>query len=202
MYITIGNIIGEKGIDLIYPIRSKEVAVVSMFSDNIQYWIRKPLKVMLLHEEVQLPEGVFMDRELNLFILTEVITLLDVNDNIMKMNKLRGVTEMVLSLNKLNNSDNLEDGKPSNALLTYHVTDSEGFTSFKPISPQYKKLKNGEFTSLNLRIIDQKGNRITVGPRMTMKKNDSYTLIFLPEFKMEHRKKVESRVFPEGNQRY
>ena len=43
MYITINGIIGEKRIDLSYPIRSsKEVAVISMLSDNIQYEIIKP----------------------------------------------------------------------------------------------------------------------------------------------------------------
>ena len=40
MYITINDVIGEKATDLSYPIQnfdsSKEVAVVSMFSDNIQ----------------------------------------------------------------------------------------------------------------------------------------------------------------------
>ena len=101
-----------------------------------------------MNEEVWLPEGVFMDRELNLYIRRNVITLLDIHDNIIKMNKLAGVTEMVISLNELNNSDNLEDEKPSNTLHTYHVTGSEEFT---PVSPQYKKLKNGEFTSLNLK---------------------------------------------------
>ena len=55
MYIMIDNIIGERTIDLDYWIQGKEVAVVNMFSDNIQYWIRKPLKVMLSNEEVQLP---------------------------------------------------------------------------------------------------------------------------------------------------
>ena len=41
MYITIKDVIGEKRIDLAYPIKnfdsSKEIAVITMFSDNIQY---------------------------------------------------------------------------------------------------------------------------------------------------------------------
>ena len=45
MYITINNVIGEKTIDLSYPIHSfntrKEIAVISMFSDNIQYKVVK-----------------------------------------------------------------------------------------------------------------------------------------------------------------
>ena len=40
MYITTNNIVGEKTIDLSYPIRSgKEVAVTSVLSDNVQYEI-------------------------------------------------------------------------------------------------------------------------------------------------------------------
>ena len=47
MYITINNVIGEKTIDLSYPIRSsKEVAVITMLSDNAQYKIIKPRKIM------------------------------------------------------------------------------------------------------------------------------------------------------------
>ena len=80
---------------------------------------------------------------------------------------MRGITEMILNLDELNNSDNLEDGRPSNSLLTYHVTSDEDFTSFKRHTPQFKKLKNEEFTSLTLRIMDQSGNVITDGPQVT-----------------------------------
>ena len=69
---------------------------------------------------------------------------------------------------KLDNSDNLEDGRPSNSLLTYHVTSNEDFTSFEPCTPQYKKLKNDTITSLSLKITDQNGNIITDGPRVTV----------------------------------
>ena len=50
----------------------------------------------------------------------------------------------------------------------HHVTSNEDFTSFEPRSPQYKKLKNREFTSLTLRITDQAGNGITDGPQVTV----------------------------------
>ena len=49
-----------------------------------------------------------------------------------KMNKLKGITEITLNLDELNNSDNLKDGRPSNELLTYHVTSNEDFTRFEP----------------------------------------------------------------------
>ena len=47
MYITINDVISEKRIDLSYPIRSgKEVVVVSMLNDNVQYQILEPRLVM------------------------------------------------------------------------------------------------------------------------------------------------------------
>ena len=47
MYITINDVIGEKRIDLSYPIHSnKEVAVIIMLSDNVQYEIAKLRAVM------------------------------------------------------------------------------------------------------------------------------------------------------------
>ena len=39
---------------------------------------------------------------------------------------------MIFNLNELDNTDNLEDGRPSNSLLTYHVTSNEDFTRFEP----------------------------------------------------------------------
>ena len=81
---------------------------------------------------------------------------------------MKGITEITLNLNELNNSINLKDGRPSNELLTYHMTDDKDFTGFKPQIPQYKKLKNGEFTSLNLRIADQHNNVITDGLQVTV----------------------------------
>ena len=87
---------------------------------------------------------------------------------VIKKNKLKGITEITLNLNELNNSDNLKDGRPSNELLTYHMTDDKDFTRFEPQTPQYRKLKNGEFTSLTLRITDQNNNIITDGPQVTV----------------------------------
>ena len=51
MYLTINGIKGEKTIDLSYPIQNfdsgKEVAVVRMLSDNIQYKMTKPFGLKL-----------------------------------------------------------------------------------------------------------------------------------------------------------
>ena len=87
---------------------------------------------------------------------------------VIQMNKLKGITEMIFNLDELDNTNNLEDGKPSNALLTYHVTADEDFTCFDPHITQHKKLRNGEFVSLTLRIMDQKNNIITDDLQVTV----------------------------------
>ena len=55
----------------------------------------------------------------------------EVDDQVLKKNKLKGITEMNFNLDELNNSDNLKDGRPSNELLTYHVTDDKDFYVFR-----------------------------------------------------------------------
>ena len=46
-----------------------------------------------------------------------------VDDQVIKKNELKGITVMILNLDELDNSDNFKDGRPSNELLTYHVTE-------------------------------------------------------------------------------
>ena len=116
-----------------------------------------------------IPSRTYAGREL-LSMLEGMVELNEflVDHQITKMSKLKGITEIALNLDELNNSDNLKDGRPSNELLTYHVTDDKDFTHFEPDIPQYKALKNGEFTSLTLRITDQNNNVITDGPQVTV----------------------------------
>ena len=172
MYITINNIKGESRIDLSYSIHSgKEIAVIRMLSDNVQYQILKVRSVMdpISDTKKMVPNGTYASREL-ISILEGIVELnqFETDDQVTKTNKLKGITEITLNLDELNNSDNLKDGRPSNELLTYHVNAHEDFTRFEPQTPQYKKLKNGEFTSLNLRITDQNNNVITDGPQVTV----------------------------------
>ena len=172
MYITINDIKGEKRIDLSYSIDSdEEIAVIIMLSDNIQYKILKLRSVMdpVSDRRKMILSGTYPSREL-LSILEGIIELnqFEVDDQVTKTNKLKGITEITLNLDELNNSNNLKDGRPSNSLLTYYVTSNEDFTSFEPQNNQHKKLKNGEFTSLNLRITDQNNNIITDGPQVTV----------------------------------
>ena len=91
-----------------------------------------------------IPSGTYAGREL-LSIVEGMVELnqFEVDDQIIKKSKLKGITEITLNLDELSNSDNLEDGHPSNALFTYHVTNDKAFTHFEPQTPQYRKLKNG-----------------------------------------------------------
>ena len=172
MYITINNKKGEKRIDLSCSIHSsKEITVIRMLSDNVQYEILKLHAVMdpISNTKKMIPSGTYAGRGL-LSMLEGIVELnqFEADDQVTKTNKLKGTTEITLNLDQLNNSDNLKDGRPSNKLLTYHVTDDKDFTRFEPQTPQYRKLKNGEFTSLTLRITDQNNNIITDGLQVTV----------------------------------
>ena len=172
MYITINNVKGEKRIDLSYSIHSdKETAVIRMLSDNIQYKVLKLRSAMdpISDTKKTIPSGTYASRQL-LSMLEGIIELnqFEADDQVTKVNKLKGITEITLNLDELNNSDNLKDRRPSNSLLTYYVTDDKDFKRFEPQNPQYKALKNGEFTSLTLRITDQNNNVITDGLQVTV----------------------------------
>ena len=117
MYITINDIKGEKMIDLSYPIRSgREITVIRMLSDNVQYQILKLHAVMdpISDTKKMIPSKTYAGREL-LSMLEGMIELNEflVDDQVTKMNKLKGITEITLDFNELDNSDNLKDGNPA-----------------------------------------------------------------------------------------
>ena len=77
MYITINDVIVEKTIDLSYPIHStawwgkarKEIAVVSMHSNNAQILLHRSIEVLLkIDKKIVLNKGVYTDKELNSLI--------------------------------------------------------------------------------------------------------------------------------------
>ena len=169
MYITINDIIGSKTINLSYPIKGKEIVVVSMFSNNVLYWLQGPIEVLLeMGKKIVLNKGVYTDKELNLLIGMDLKLRMEDREDVLRTSKLEKVTKMVISLNELNNSDNLEDGHPSNTLFTYYVTGPEYSMHFEPAMPQYKALENDTITSLNLAIMDQNNKVITDGPQITV----------------------------------
>ena len=154
MYIMINDVIGEKMIDLSDPnYPEKEITVVSMFSNNSQILFQKSMEVLLYTgKKIVLNKGIYMDRELDSLIGTELKSqMLDSCDDVLRTNKLKKITKVAISLNELDNSDNLEDGRPSNTLFTYYVTSSEDFMRFKPRNPRYMKLKYGKIVSLTLK---------------------------------------------------
>ena len=92
MYITINDVIGEKTIDLSYPIYpEKEIAVVSMFSNNSQILFQKSMEVLLYTGmKIVLNEGVYTDKELDSLIGTELKSqMLDSRDDVLRTNKLK-----------------------------------------------------------------------------------------------------------------
>ena len=140
MYITINDIIGEKRIDLAYPIQGKEVAVISMLTDNVQYLLKEPVKVLLkTGKNVELSKGVYTDKELDALIRFEKVGISHI-EYALRVNKLEHVTEMTINLDELDNTDNLKHGRPSDALFTYFVPAVKDFIHFEPHTPQYKKL--------------------------------------------------------------
>ena len=160
MYITINDIIGKKTINLSYPIKGKdalgtcsvEITVVSMLSNNVQYWLKGSIEVLLeMGKKVLLNKGVYMDKELNSLIGLKLKSqIMDSREDILRTNKLEKVMKLTISFNELDNSDNLEDGIPSNTLFMYYVTGPEYSTHFEPHIPQYKKLKSDMINSLSL----------------------------------------------------
>ena len=140
MYITVNDIIGEKRIGPAYPVQGKQITVVSMFSDNVQCWLKEPMKILLkMGEGIELSKGVYMDKEQNAIIRTDVKSGMDSCDYVSRTNKLENVAEMAIRLEELDNGDNFEDGKPSNTLFTYYVTGPEYSTHFESVIPQIQE---------------------------------------------------------------
>ena len=130
----------------------------------------KPLKLKLVDgSKKEVLNKTYTSRELKAFVEGKhIISDLDNDPQIIKTNKLAKVTNMSLKLDELDNTNNLEDGHPSNTLFTYYMTGSEDFTRFEPMTARYKRLKNGEIVSLTLKITDQNNNIITNGPGTTV----------------------------------
>ena len=145
MYITINDVIGSKTIDRSYPIHPtagwgearKEIAVVSMHISNSQILLHRSIEVLLkMGKKIVLNKGIYTDKELNSLIGTELKSqMLDSRNDVLRTNKLERIMKMIISLNELDNSDNLADGRPSNVLFTYYVTSSEHYMLFESQTP-------------------------------------------------------------------
>ena len=84
-----------------------------MLSGNVQYQVLKLSAVMdpISDTKKMIPSKTYAGREL-LSMLEGMVELNEflVDDQVTKMNKLKGITEMIINLDELNDSDNLEDG--------------------------------------------------------------------------------------------
>ena len=127
MYITINDVIGEKTIDLSYSVRNfssttrwgKEITVISMFCENTQYEMTKPIKLKLVDSsEKEVLSKTYTSRELNAFVEGKhIVSDLGNDPRITKMNKVAKVTNMSLKLDELDNTNNLKDGHPGTSCL-------------------------------------------------------------------------------------
>ena len=105
MYITINNIKSEKRIDLSYSIQNfdscKDITVIRMLSDSVKYEVLKLRSVMdpISDAKKLIPIGTYASREL-LSMLEGIVELnqFEVDDQITKTNKLKGITEITLNL--------------------------------------------------------------------------------------------------------
>ena len=105
----INNIKDEKRIDLSYSIQNfdsdKEITVIRMPSDNVKYEILKLRSVMdpVSNTKMMIPKGAYAGREL-ISMLEGIVELIqfEVDDQVTKTSKLKGITEITLNLNELN----------------------------------------------------------------------------------------------------
>ena len=98
MYITINDIIGEKTIDLSYPIKGREalgprtgeITVVRMLSDNVQYWLQGSIDMLLkMGNKIVLNKEVYTDKELNSLIGMELrMQMIHSREDLLRTNKL------------------------------------------------------------------------------------------------------------------
>ena len=96
MNTTINDVIGEKTIDLSYPIHStagqgktrKESAVVSMHSSNSQILLHRSIEVLsIMGKKIVLNKGVYTDKKLNSLIGTELKSqMLDSRNDVLRTN--------------------------------------------------------------------------------------------------------------------
>ena len=141
-----------------------------MHISNSQILLHRSIEVLsFTGKKIVLNKGIYIDKELNSLIGMELkLQMMDSHNDILQTDELVNGTKITISLNKLDNSDNLEDGKPSNILFTYFLTSPEYFTHFEPQSPQYKTLKNDTINSLTLAITGQNNDIITHGLETTV----------------------------------
>ena len=80
------------------------------------------------NSEKRILNGSYTKREIDAIVGRKHI-LADLSNDfrIIKTNKLAKVIDMIFNLNEFNNSGNLKDGRPSDALFTHYVSNSKDY---------------------------------------------------------------------------
>ena len=86
MYIIINDILGKKTIDLSYPVKGREIATITMLSNNVQYWLQGSIEVLLkTSKKILLNKTACMDKGLNSLIGMELrYLMLDSRNDILQ----------------------------------------------------------------------------------------------------------------------
>ena len=162
MYITIKNAKGERNINLDYPIKSldatREIALVEVFIDAVEYSITETIKPDKISKLV-IPAGIYKSRVLESFLANK-IDMKNLNPNVIRTNKLINITELNFHIDEIDNTKNLLDGRPSQILLTYQISEYKDILKIEPKNLQFKKLINSICNSLRLKVTDQNDNLI------------------------------------------
>jgi|GEM_PF-4083811 len=85
---------------------------------------------------------------------------LNKNPNIIRTNKLINITELNFYIDEIDNTENLLDGRPSQILFTYQISEYHDILKIEPKNLQFKKLINSICNSLRLKVTDQNDNLI------------------------------------------
>ena len=187
MYITVDDIKNEISLD--YPIDNrngdKKVGLIRAYFVYSFYNVEKDEKIHLKNgEPLPVKKGCYTIKDIEKVSSGKVkydsLTGKSVIDPTISrfgpyLNKILGLgngnyIDMLLSkkmfsfkINKLSTTDNILNGKPSNALFTGYLNKDISFGDiiyFEPANIQYKKLVNGVIDQLKVSLVDGDGNEI------------------------------------------
>ena len=188
MYITVDDIKNEISLD--YPIDNrlgdKKIGLIRAYFVYSFYNVEKDEKIHLKNgKTLKVKRGCYKIKDIEKVSSGKVkydsLTGKSVIDASISrfgpyMNKILGISngnfiDTLLSkkmfsfkINKLSTTDNILNGKPSNALFTGYLNKDISFGDivyFEPTNVQYKKLVNGTIDQLKVSLVDGDGNEIS-----------------------------------------
>ena len=187
MYITVDDIKNE--ISFYYPIDNrngnKKVGLIRAYFVYSFYNVEKDEKIHLKNgEPLPVKKGCYTIKDIEKVSSGKVkydsLTGKSVIDPTISrfgpyMNKILGISngnyiDTLLSkkmfsfkINKISNTNNILNGKPSDVLFTGYLNEDISFGDiiyFEPTNIQYKKLVNGVIDQLKVSLVDEDGNEI------------------------------------------